>query len=147
MLLAFFGIVFTANGAFVYFARASWTGVETEDAYRKGLTYNRVVAEAEAQRSLGWKIAAFELTRDEGRQVLVVRLVDADGAPLRGLAVAATMRRPTTDRLDRRVTFSEDADGRYRAALDLPEPGQWEMEVEATRGNDHFRAKHRFIAP
>ena len=146
MLLAFFGIVFAANGAFVYFARASWTGVETEDAYRKGLSYNRAVTDAEAQHALGWKIAAFEVSMDAGRQVMTVRLVDAGGAPLRGLDVAASLRRPTTDRLDRQVTLSEGEDGLYRAALDLPEPGQWDVEVVATRGHDRFRAVHRIIA-
>ncbi len=146
MLVTFFGVVFAANGAFVYLARASWTGVETEDAYRIGLQYNHTLAEAEAQKALGWKIAAFDLTKDEEQQVLMVRLVDASGAPLRGLAVAATVRRPTTDSLDRQVTLSEGEDGLYRAMLNLPEPGQWEVEVVATRGPDRFRAVHRIIA-
>lgn len=146
MLSVFFGVVFAANGAFVYFARASWTGVETEDAYRTGLQYNRTLADAEAQKALGWKIAAFELTANEKHQVLTVRLVDANGAPLRGLAIAAIVRRPTTDSLDQQVTLREGEDGLYRVALDLPESGQWEVEVIATRGPDRFRAIQRIIA-
>ena len=48
--LGFFAVVLLANGAMIWLAFATWTGLETEGAYQKGLAYNRTLAETEAQR-------------------------------------------------------------------------------------------------
>ena len=45
-----------ANGAMIWLAFATWTGLETEGAYQKGLAYNRTLEEAEAQAALGWQV-------------------------------------------------------------------------------------------
>ena len=48
-LIAFFGIMLIANGIFVYFAVATFSGGDTSNAYRKGLNYNDTLAAAELQ--------------------------------------------------------------------------------------------------
>ena len=53
-LVAFFGVVFAVNGVFFWFASDSWTGLSTEDAYRKGIAFNDQLARADAQKRLGW---------------------------------------------------------------------------------------------
>ena len=57
MLSVFFGvIIFTASGMLVYQATSSWTGLETTDAFRKGLKYNQQLSKLEAQNKLGWTL-------------------------------------------------------------------------------------------
>ena len=75
-----FGVVIAANVALILFSLGSWTGLETTDAYRKGLAYNDVLAAAEAQAARGWDHAI-----DYGDGRLDVRLTDADGRELEGL--------------------------------------------------------------
>ena len=54
--VAFFGVVLLANGTMIGLAFATWTGLETEGAYQKGLAYNRVLDRARAQAALGWRV-------------------------------------------------------------------------------------------
>ena len=53
-LVAFFGVMLIANGIFVYFAVATFSGGDTSNAYRKGLDYNETLAAAERQAERGW---------------------------------------------------------------------------------------------
>ena len=51
------------NGVFTYFALESFGGLETEQAYLKGLDYNRTLEAAAAQRERGWQV---ELEQEPG---------------------------------------------------------------------------------
>ena len=55
-MLAFFGVIFAVNGAFLYFALGSHSGVVAVEPYRKGLAYNQAIAAAEAQERRGWRM-------------------------------------------------------------------------------------------
>jgi len=50
MFLAGFLVVIVANATMAGFAFSSWTGIATEDAYRKGLAYNATLHAARAGR-------------------------------------------------------------------------------------------------
>ena len=128
LLLAFFGIVFAVNGVFVYVATDSWRGVDTEDAYRKGLAYNETLARAEAQRALEWRPELYL----EGAQP-VLRLADRAGRPLNGLKVTGVARRPVDEAADRPLLFEWTGDGEYRADTALPAQGQWDLHVVIAR--------------
>lgn len=47
-----FLVVFAVNGFFVYMAVSTNHGVVTENAYKKGLDYNNVVAQIRKQREI-----------------------------------------------------------------------------------------------
>src|SRR5690606_40142354 len=83
-VLAFFGTVFLANGIFLYSALSTYTGVASDEPYRKGLHYNKRIAAAERQESLGWSADA-RLGPGEGLS-LVLR--DRNGRPVSGLFVS-----------------------------------------------------------
>jgi nitrogen fixation protein FixH len=139
LLAAFFGLVFLVNGVFVYLATDSFRGLDTADAYRKGLAYNRTLERADAQRALGWRV---ELGLDGAWPVL--RLADATGTPLNGLSVTGTARRPVDERADRTLAFVWSGDGSYRADVALPERGQWNLRVEVARdGGPPFLIEQR----
>ena len=54
ILFGFFGVMLAVNGVFVHFATATFSGVSTEDAYRKGLHYNETIAAFQVQQATGW---------------------------------------------------------------------------------------------
>jgi len=127
-LLGFFAVVMVANGAFLFFALRTHPGIESADAYRRGLDYNRIIAAAERQRALGWTGAvAYEAG------TLRATVADAAGRPVTGLAVAATFRRPVVQGKDVTTGLAETPDGAYAAAVALPLKGQWDAIVEARR--------------
>ena len=49
-ILGFFGVVFAANGAFIFFALDSFTGLATDSPYQRGIEYNQTLAAAAEQR-------------------------------------------------------------------------------------------------
>ena len=123
IFIAFFGVMLAANGAFVYFALSTFGGVETEDAYRKGLDYNATLGEANAQASLGWKPA---LALDAETGTLTLKVADAAGKPVTGLKITGVLMRPVTNTADRKLDgFQEQAGGVYVERLDQLEPGAW----------------------
>lgn len=128
LFVAFFGVVFIVNGIFVYIATQSWRGLDTDDAYRKGLDYNETLARADAQSALGWQT---EVTLDGARPV--VRLRDRAGLPLDGLDVSAVARHPVDENADRTLALFGRGGGVYRADVELPAHGQWDLRVEVAR--------------
>ncbi|MEX0814747.1 MAG: FixH family protein, partial [Dongiaceae bacterium] len=45
------------NAALVYLALDSFSGLETEGAYRRGVAYDATLAAARAQGEMGWRVA------------------------------------------------------------------------------------------
>ncbi len=141
-----FLVVLTANVILVVFAATSWTGLETDDAYRKGVSYNVALAAARAQDQLGWQ-SSIVLTAGAGeRAVLEVSLADKNGAPLYGAKVSALFVRPTHTGSDLTVEMRELERGRYQAEVDLPLAGLWDVKVAARRDGKAFQATQRVVA-
>jgi len=130
-LLAFFGLVFAANGAFVYLALDTFSGLSTEDPYQRGLAYNDTLRAAEAQHALGWKVAVSAAALDGGRQRIVADFADRRGAPLDDLTVAGTLRRPAQEGYDQQMALARSAPGRYTADATPPLAGQWDLVLHA----------------
>ncbi len=133
-MLAFFGVVFAANGVMMWMAARSFDGVDEPDAYRRGVHYNERLAEARAQRALGWRVRVDlpAVGADGSRRRVMVTVQDRHRHPLSNLAVAVTMRSPVNAHEDRAMTLSPDPvqPGRYGGELTLPRLGKWQAVVE-----------------
>ena len=113
----FFAVVVAVNGAMIWLAMSSWTGLAANQSYDKGLQYNRNLAAAQRQAALGW------------RPRLAARLVAGDRAQrpsslLHGCAGPARwpmprssveLERPTSEGADFRVALVPAGPGIYRA--------------------------------
>ncbi len=131
-VLAFFGVVIAANAIFIVLAIQSWSGLSTDDAYRRGLAYNETLRQAEIQRTLGWLARADLVPLLDGRARLGVVFTDRDDVPVEGLVVLGQLRRPSHERLDQPVELTRQGPGHYGTDLDLPLPGQWDLRLRAT---------------
>lgn len=144
-------LVIAVNIALVIYAVGTFPGLETDDAYRKGLAYNKTLAAARAQEALGWRVDVRYAPRPaedtaEGRGgELVVTLLDKSGEPLRGLDVAAALVRPTRAGLDMKIELEPAGRGEYRAEAILPVAGQWDVRILARRGDEDFQATRRIL--
>lgn len=121
---AFFGVVFAVSATFLWFAVATFPG-DDPAAYRRGLHYNRTLAEEARQDRLGWRVTG---SYEGDGQRLVVSLRDAAGRPLAGERVVAVVGRPATSRFDKTAALTEESAGRYVAPLRL-DPGSWDVKV------------------
>ena len=151
LFLAFFLTIFAVNGAMIYLAITTFSGLDTEDAYRKGRTYNATLDAARAQQALGWtadiRQAAVPAAGGHMLATVDVTFTGADGRPLDGLEVAASFRRPTVDGMDAEAAFKPLGNGRYRGTVDLAAAGQWHLHLTATDayGDRFFVKKHMML--
>jgi nitrogen fixation protein FixH len=143
-MLGLFGIVIAVNLVFVYLALDTFTGVSRENPYQEGLAYNQVLAARDAQRDLGWQGRIALAAAASGEDRIILTLTDKSGAPLRGMTLGGTLRRPTHEGMDRALSWREDSAGRYVAVTALPARGNWDLEVAADDGhNPPFEMKAR----
>lgn len=120
----FFGVVIGVNAALAIFASTSWTGLVVKNSYVASQHFNEDLARAHRQQALGWRSTLGYVGGD-----LRFNLSGRDGAPLPGMTVEVTLRRPTHEGEDRRVALTPSPYGGYDAALDLPK-GTWNADVE-----------------
>lgn len=144
-IVAFFAVVFVANGVMFYFALATHAGIETPDAYRRGLAYNERVHASEEQAGRGW---SDEVSYDRAGGRLVVAIKNRHATPIGGLRIVAVIGRPATSSFDLRAELSELGSGRYVAETGPLEAGSWMISFEAseaTAAGDRvvFRSKRR----
>jgi nitrogen fixation protein FixH len=125
--IGFFAIVFIVNGVMVYQALSTFGGLDTDDAYRKGLAYNQRIAEGVAQEQRGWRDTLVYVPETEHVRL---DLADHEGIGVPGLVIVGKIGRPATDRFDRKLEFAEVGPGTYEADAAGLEPGWWTLDVE-----------------
>ncbi len=147
-VLAMFGVIIAVNLVFVYLAIDTFTGVTRENPYQEGLAYNKVLEARQTLHELGWRgdvtVAKGAGQAGAGEDSITVTLTDGAGAPLSGLALEGTLRRPTHEGLDQALAWREEAPGAYSTVVALPRRGNWDLEVTADDGrNPPFEMKTR----
>jgi len=145
MLVAFFGIMFVANGFLVYYALGTFSGTVTDSSYQASQAYNLYIAAARAQQLRNWIVTADAKRFPDGHVAIRVVARDADNIPIDGTDFHATLQRPTTRHDDRAVPLTANLDepGVYvGTASDVP-LGQWDLVIAAdtdtTLANDAAR--------
>lgn len=147
--LSFFGIVVGVNLVMAYLAISTFSGVETDDAYRKGRDYNVTLNERRAQRALGWNLDLDTVAGVDGEVRLSVIATGSDGLPLEDLSVEATFWRPAASGIDQVQVLRSIGDGHYAGTFTLPAAGNWQIRVEATnpKGDRFRKIEQVFIKP
>lgn len=143
--IAGFLVVIAVNGALIFFAERTFSGLETESPYERGLDYNRTLAANAAQARLGWRYEAAVSGTSGAERTLLIRMFDAEGRPLDGLKLGAYLVRPSNEGQDLALTPQPAGDGSYVAAFTLPAPGQWELRLVAHGGEVAWQQSERLF--
>jgi nitrogen fixation protein FixH len=143
-----FFLVLAVNGTMIAIAVSSFTGLETTNAYQRGLAYNNRLAAAAEQESLGWTAVLEVASLGNRRAALAFELTDRLGKPITSADVAASLLRPVQAGHDLQVQLDDRGDGRYGAEVDLPLPGQWDVQLTALARDHSYRlAKRIHVTP
>jgi nitrogen fixation protein FixH len=141
--VAFFGVVLAANGAMIWIAFATWTGLETEGAYQKGLAYNRTLAAAKAQEELGWRVDLSVAPTGGRLAEIELKLADRNNNVMQDARVTAAFVRPTHAGHDLELVVPHIHAGIYGADAALPFSGVWELHLTVESGDDTYRLRQR----
>jgi len=141
--VAGFVLVVAVNGALVWFATESFSGLDEEHAYESGLTYNQTLLEAEEVARLGWR-ADLSIEEAVDGHVIALRLSYKSGEPLTGLTIDGRLIRPTNVGLDTSVELREVSPGYYRSSVlaNLP-AGLWEARLVAIDTSPQWQMTQR----
>jgi nitrogen fixation protein FixH len=137
-LVAFFAVVFTANGVMMKFAIETMSGTEVDSAYRASLSFNAEARAARRQDERAWRITGNAARNLDGDAVVRVEARDKAGVPLAGLTFSAALERPTDKRSDRHIGLVEMQSGLYGGKAADVAPGQWDLVLEADRGGERL---------
>ena len=146
--VAFFGVVLAINATMIVVAMATWPGLQTRQAYQRGLAHDQAVAAAAAQAALGWQVEfAFEQTGPRTGTVLV-DLADRFGSTLKDAMVQVAFVRPTHGGYDLVVDLPHHYGGRYLQEIELRLAGQWEARVHIMERGGEYRLRERiYVQP
>jgi nitrogen fixation protein FixH len=152
LFVGFMLVVVAVNAVMATLAVRTFPGLQTEDAYNKGLRHNDTIADGRSQEQRGWRMSLevkpLAASPEGGRDAeVVVAFVDRDGQPLERLDVAAVLHRPTVAGFDRSVSLEPRGGGVYAGTLALPFAGQWDARVTARRDADTHQATQRLFLP
>jgi nitrogen fixation protein FixH len=118
VMLAFFGVIISANVTMVYFATHSWTGLVVPNSYVASQNFNRESAKlAAAAANIH---AAIHYQSGE----LVITLTDNAGAPVDAMDLKITLGRPTHTNEDQTLMLFNVGNGRHTLAHHLAK-GVW----------------------
>ena len=140
---AFFGVMFIANIALIYFALHTLHGSELENPYDASQAFNKRIADARAQDA-----ARLEGRRvDPGRGLRRARHGRVPRPRRRADLRSRTSRRASSIRSTRRRTAQTTlaSDGVDYEGIATPvAPGRWTLVIEASRGAERlFRSENK----
>ncbi len=147
---AFCLAVLAANGAMIALAVATWPGLETADAFRKGIGYNAALSAAREQEALGWRVELDFRPTGARRGRVELRLADAAGRPVERAAVSADLVRPARQGHDFAALLERDpAAGRGVHALEaeFPLSGVWDVRLRVEDGPKTYQTTRRIFVP
>ncbi|WP_404338537.1 FixH family protein [Sphingomonas sp. MMS12-HWE2-04] len=123
ILVGMFGIIIAVNFVMARAAIRTFGGTVVDNSYVASQHYNRWLAEARAQKALGWTATT---SLDPARHVAI-----ASNAPANAL-VTATVHHPLGREADRGLTFVHK-DGRFLSSAPIPQ-GRWQLRITVQGG-------------
>lgn len=145
--VAFFALLTAVLVPMCIIAVRTNTGIVTDNAYEKGLAYNKTIAAAAEQNALKWQ-GDLSMTPSVGSKIVAdFALQDASGKPLDSAEVKLWLVRPTQAGNDQTLTLQPQGNGHYGAKISLALRGLWEARVSATKDGHNYQMTKRVVLP
>jgi nitrogen fixation protein FixH len=141
--IGFFAVVASVNAFMITQAVRTFSGVETENAYKAGLAFNQSIAAAGAQDARGWGVEIARRAPDSADFSVTVR--DRAGRPVTGISLEATLQHPNDRRRDQPFAVAALGNGLFQAQT-AREPGVWDVVIVLHEGEaELFRSRNRIV--
>ena len=146
IFVAGMGLVVLVNAGMVTAALTTYSGLAHNDAFGRGIAYNRVLENVERQEKLGWRVDLQPGEADaDGVRRLSLTLRDSADVPLTGARIAVSMRRPVENIAPIAVSFDERGVGTYAGGPIMLRRGQWDAQIVVLRAGERFDVTRRLI--
>lgn len=149
-IIGFLTVVISVNSFFIYQAFKQPPNLVVDNFYERGKVYQQRKAALKEERQLGWTglIIAPPSSRVNQLQSYEVLIQGENSTRVDLDSVTFFAYRPSDMRADFVIEMSEVSAGRYTAEIAFNLPGNWDLIVEANRGEDEFLITRRvYIDP
>ncbi len=149
-IIGFLLLVITVNTIFIYNAFKHRPNLVVDNFYERGKAYAMKEAAMEQEEKLGWNglIMAPSKSRVNQSQPYEVLIQGKNSAGLDLDSVTLFAYRPSDMDADFSIPMNKMSAGRYSADIAFMLPGNWDLIVEAQRGDDKFLITRRiYIDP
>lgn len=147
--IALIGTFMLLDFAFVTLAKLTYTGVYTDNHYKKGVDFNKIYSSEVYHGNSSWHnvttLGKLELTEEtkltldiNNPHELAFRFIDNKNEPIEGAIVIGKLLRPVTDKYDTEFNFHEVSKGFYSTKISFPMKGQWHIRIKAISDNKEF---------
>lgn len=143
LFVAFFLVVFAANGVMIWIAMATYTGLETENHFVKGIHYNDDLDGARRQAERAWAVGVDFQSAAERKGTVALSLRDKHGNLLTGAKVVATFLRPTQAGFDQTIELGYLGEGRYGTDVEFPMSGNWDIRIRIDHSTGDWQDQRR----
>jgi nitrogen fixation protein FixH len=134
-LACFFGVMFIANGFFVYFALSTFSGLDNPSSYKAGRYYAAEIEAAQAQAVRDWTVKADIARSGTGANIELIA-TDHSAAPIRGVDFQVQLGHPADRRHDVTIPLTVADLGHYRGSADVLAEGWWSVTILGTRDGE-----------
>jgi nitrogen fixation protein FixH len=138
LFIIFFAIIFIVDGIIVYLALSTSTGLYTDNAYEKGLMYNKIIAQFNQQEQSPLK----PTIKIDSNNVLKVK-IGLDNLDQVSNVIADFIS-PVQAKEDFRVKLTQK-NGEYVALIKAPRPGQWQVRVHFESSGKEYQYNKRVL--
>ena len=142
LFVASFAVIIAVNATMIWFAVGSFSGLYSANPREQGLHYNDVLARQQQRDALGWKV---EVAWQPSGSRMEIVVHDASGQALAGAHVAASLVRPVERRNPIAVVVEPVDVGRFVARIDLPEHGNWDLDIVVECSGERYAARRRMF--
>lgn len=132
-------LVFAATLGTIVIGVESFEGVVVEKPYEAGLAWDQV---RQNREKLGWIVTPLNPLFKIGSNELLLKITDSHGVPLSDAVVRVTVSRPATRDYDKTYVLERQPDNTYRAAIELPLKGNWDLVSDIHCRGDHAEIKN-----
>lgn len=133
ILVAFFAVVIAVNMLMARYAIKTFGGTVVENSYVASQEFNGWLAQARAQRALGWQLGVDV----DGARHVILKLTKG-GNPITDAKVRAVATHPLGQLPEQRLTFAGTAPGMWQSDRVLP-AGRWLIKVIVDEGGHEAR--------
>ncbi len=140
LFFIFFAVFITADIIMIYISQKTWRGTVTEDAYEKGLKYNKVLLNNKKQQDLGYQAdLKYRVISDEVARISFI-LKNKDNDIINNAKIKVKFVRPTQSGFDfKEELFLNKITNSYQNNIIFPLIGLWRVEIQAFIGDDVFQ--------
>lgn len=111
--------------------RSHFSGPVEHDYQKQQKQYNEYAKQRKAQKVRGWLVKKGFLSDTVSGQAseFQVQIIDSQQMPVTSATVTVQFMRNANPELDQEFVLLEDKHGKYKAAVNLPRPGRWDVLI------------------